>query len=307
MITFTFEHPQYLFLLVLLPLMVFIHFYSLGNKKKTALKFANFDAIARIRGVDFFSKNLVILFLNSFAILFLVLAASGLNLHTMAQSSSFSYVLAIDNSDSMSANDFSPNRLESAKKAALNFIDVLPRGVKAGVVSFSGNAYIEKDLVEDKLQLRNAINGITLEGFGGTDLYETVITSTNLLKGQEHRAIILLSDGQINVGELEDIIQYARDNDVIVHSIGIGTEEGGETDYAYSKLDEESLKSISYNTNGNYTRVRDDRILSDVYSNFLSLTEKRISIDLTLYLVLIVIFLIVIWFFLSNTKYFNLI
>lgn len=307
MITFTFEHPQYLFLLVLLPLMVFIHFYSLGNKKKTALKFANFDAIARIRGVDFFSKNLVILFLNSFAILFLVLAASGLTLHTMAQSSSFSYVLAIDNSDSMSANDFSPNRLESAKKAALNFIDVLPRGVKAGVVSFSGNAYIEKDLVEDKLQLRNAINGITLEGFGGTDLYETVITSTNLLKGQEHRAIILLSDGQINVGELEDIIQYARDNDVIVHSIGIGTEEGGETDYAYSKLDEESLKSISYNTNGNYTRVRDDRILSDVYSNFLSLTEKRISIDLTLYLVLIVIFLIVIWFFLSNTKYFNLI
>ena len=103
---FSFTHPQYLLFLFLIPIFFMIHFFSLSNRKKVALKFANFDAISRIMGVDFFSKNVIILFLNSIIILFLVFALSGLTMHTTRESSSFSFVLAMDTSQSMEANDF---------------------------------------------------------------------------------------------------------------------------------------------------------------------------------------------------------
>ena len=59
MVEFTFLHPKFLFFLFAIPILFVIHFLSLTNRKKVALKFANFNAIARIQGIDFFSKNLV--------------------------------------------------------------------------------------------------------------------------------------------------------------------------------------------------------------------------------------------------------
>ena len=303
---FSFSHPQYLFLLFLIPLFFLIHFLSLNNRKKVALKFANFDAIAKIQGVDFFSKNILILFLSLFIVLSMVLAISGLTFHTFKQSSSFSFVIAIDQSQSMQADDFFPDRLTVSKQVAKDFVDAIPYGVNIGVVSFSGSSYIEQDMSQNKGEIKNAIENIELAGFGGTDLYEAVITSTNLLKNKENKAIVLLSDGQINVGTIEGVIDYANDNDVIIHTVAIGTKEGGKTDYAISKLDEDSLKSVSYMTGGNYFTAETKEALAESFTEILKLTKKKVSIEVSNYLILFSIVLFVLGFFLTNTKYFHL-
>ncbi len=303
---FSFSHPQYLFLLFIIPIFFMIHFFSLGNRKRVALKFANFDAIARIQGVDFFSKNIVILSLSLLIIFSMVLAVSGLNVQVSKESSSFSFVIAIDASESMEADDFYPNRIAVAKQTAIDFINEAPE-IRVGIVSFSGNAYIDQDMSEDKVEVKNAINNIKIGGWGGTDLYEAVITSANLLEDEEYKAIILLSDGQINVGKLDDIIDYAQKKDVIIHSIAIGTKEGGRTTYAISKLDEDSLKSVSYNTGGDYFLAENKEALSQSFLDILKLTKKKVSIRLSDYLVLFAIALFAIEFFLANTKYFNFI
>ncbi len=303
---FSFLHPQYLFFLFVIPLFLLIHFLSLGNRKKVALKFANFEAIAKVEGINFFSKNIVILFLSLFVVLSMVFAVSGLTFHTFKESSSFSFVIAIDCSQSMQADDFSPNRLAVSKQVAKDFVDTIPYGVSMGVVSFSGSAYIEQDMSQDKSEIKNSIGNIELSGFGGTDLYEAVITSTNLLRDKENRAIVLLSDGQINIGTVEDVIDYANDNDVIVHTIAIGTKEGGRTEYAISKLDEESLKSISYMTGGNYSTAETKDALIESFSEILNLTIKKVSIELSNYLLLFSIVLFIFEFFLTNTKYLHL-
>lgn len=302
----SFSHPQYLFLLFIIPLFFMIHFFSLSNKKRVALKFANFDAIAKIKGVDFFSKNIVILCLNLLIISSMVLAVSGLNIQVSKESSSFSFVVAIDASESMGADDFYPNRITVAKQTAIDFIDEAPE-IRVGIVSFSGNTYIDQDMSEDKVEIKNAIDNIKIDGWGGTDLYEAVITSANLLKNEEYKSIILLSDGQINIGKLEDIIDYAQKKDVIIHAIAIGTKEGGRTTYAISKLDEDSLKSISYNTGGGYFLAEDKEALSQSFLDILKLTKKKVSIKFSDYLVLFAIILFIIEFFLANTKYFNLV
>lgn len=303
---FSFSHPQYLFLLFAIPIFFLIHFLSLSNKKRTALKFANFDAIARIEGVNFFSKNIIILSLSLLIVLLMVLAISGLTLNTTKQSSSFSFVIAIDCSQSMQADDFPPDRLTVSKQVAGDFVDAIPYEVNIGIVSFSGSSYIEQDISQDKNEIKNAIENIELSGFGGTDLYEAVITSTNLLRDKENKAIVLLSDGQINVGTIEEAVDYANDNNVIVHTIAMGTKEGGRTDYAISKLDEDSLKSISYMTEGNYFTAETREALAESFAEILKLTKKKVSIELFNYLIIFSIVLFIFKFFLTNTRYYPL-
>jgi Ca-activated chloride channel family protein len=303
---FTFSHPQYLLLLFALPLLFFIHFLSLGNKKKRALKFANFDAIARIQGVDFFSKNVVILFLNLVIATLIIFAVSGLTFSTTAKSSSFSFVIAIDSSESMEANDFLPDRITVAKETAVDFVDSAPLGFRAGIISFSGSSRIEKDVTDRKDELRTAINGINIGGFGGTDVYEAILTASNLLKNEESKAIILLSDGQINAGNVDEAIDYANYNQVVVHTIGMGTKEGGMTEYAISKLDEDSLKSLSYNTGGNYFSAENKENLSNAFLEMYALTDRKVAISLADYLLIFSVILLVFEFFLTNTRYLNL-
>lgn len=306
MAIFSFTHPQYLFFLFVIPLLFLIHFFSLGNRKKVALKFANFDAISRIKGVDFFSKNVISLFLNSLIVLLMVLAISGLTVQVFKEASSFSFVIAMDSSQSMEADDFYPNRAEVAKEIARDFVDQAPRGVDIGVVSFSGNSYLEQDLTQDKIEIKNSINKVKIDGWGGTDLFEALISATNMLRDKEFKAVIILSDGQINIGKLDDIIEYAQRNDVILHSIAVGTKEGGNTPYAISKLDEESLQSLSYNTGGEYSIAESKEQLSKSFLDILNLTEKKVSLKLFNYLIILAILLFALEFFLVNTRYLNI-
>ncbi len=303
---FTFSHPRYLFLLLIIPLIFIIHFYSLGNRKRVALKFANFDAIARIKGIDFFSKNITILFLSLFIILLITFAISGFTVHMFKEASSFSFVIAIDSSQSMGADDMFPSRLEVSKQTAIDFIDTAPIGGKIGIVSFAGGSYIDQDLSIDKERIKASIDGIILSTFGGTDLYEAIITSSNLLQNEKNKAIILLSDGQINVGTVEDAVDYANKNNIIVHTIAIGTKEGGITGYGISKLDEDSLKALSYNTGGEHFNANDKKTLSQSFLDVLKLTRKSVSIDLTNYLLIFALAIFIFKFFLINTRYLNI-
>jgi len=303
---FSFVRPQYLFLLFLIPLFFIIHFFSLGNKKTIALRFANFEAISRIQGIDFFSKNIVNLFLNITIIFLLILAVGGMRVNVIKESSDFSFVLAIDSSYSMVADDVSPNRITASKLTAIDFVDSAPLGVKIGVVSFSGSSVIKSVLTQDKTALKSAIKNINAEEIGGTDIFEAVVTSSDLLREDNAKAIILLSDGQINVGDIEEILYYANKNKVLVHTIGIGTKEGGSIGYAMSKMDEDTLKSLAYSTGGIYFSAQDSGDLAEAFSEILKLTTKDVSIDLENYLILIVIVLITLEFFLSNTKYLNI-
>lgn len=303
----SFINPQYLLFLLLVPLFIFIHFFTLKSAKSTALKFANFPAISKIKGVDFFSKNFVVTTLSIIVLVLLVLSLSGMTFNTVINASSYSFVIALDSSTSMEADDFSPDRMSAAKEAALDFVDSTPIGTRIGVISFSGNALIEKEVVDDKSAVKNAIKDVVISDISGTDLYEAVITGTNLLKLEDAPAIILLSDGQINVGAVTWAINYANDNDVVVHTIGVGTEEGGITSFGLSKLDEDSLRSLAHNTDGEFFRAVDGEQLVSSFNNVIDKTPKKIGIDLSIYLLIVAILLFGLEYFLINSRYRNLV
>jgi Ca-activated chloride channel homolog len=298
-----FEKPLYLLLLNLIPLVILIYFITLKRKRVQALKFANFDAIAKIKGVDLLSKNIFTLVLTIIIIILVVLSLAGLNVQRTLYSSSFSFVLAIDSSKSMEATDFSPTRLEAAKDTAISFVDSTPSGTKIGVISFSGNSLIEQRLTDDKFLIEQTITKIQQSSVGGTDISEAVVTSTNLLEGEQAKSVIILSDGQLNVGSIDEIIKYAGENDVIVHTIAIGTQTGGSTTYGISKLDEDALKAIAYNTNGEFFKAENKEALKEAFSKIMDLKLKNVTFNLSNYALLAALMLFVVEYILVNTRY----
>lgn len=264
------------------------------------LKFANFEAIARVKGIDLYSKNIMLLIFNIFFAVLLVFSLAGLTLHKEMKTSDFSFVIAIDNSESMSATDLAPNRLAAAKETAEGFVDNLPYESQLGIISFSGNSRIEQALTRNKQEAKFAIGNIEISDVKGTDIYEAISNSMQVFEEEKNKAVVILSDGQINVGNIKEVIDYAKYNEILIHTMGIGTVVGGEVSYGFSKLDEESLKSLAYNTGGKYFNVKNTQELEKSFSDIIKETQKLGKIDLSFYLIIAVIILFIIKEFLLS-------
>jgi Ca-activated chloride channel family protein len=300
-----FYKPQYLLLLLIIPLSIFVHLASLRTTKRKAIKFANFEAIRKITGVELFSKNLTVLYLNMAIMLLLVLSISGMSMTREAEASKLSFVIAIDNSRSMAANDISPTRFEAARKAADDFLGMIPEKTRVGVISFSTNAIIEAEVTDDRNIIKNALRNLRLgSGAGGTDAINALITSSNLLAAEEARAIIFISDGGVNINSIQDVIDYTSKNKIIVHCLGVGTLEGGEDETgAIYKISEDLLKIIAENTGGRYYNIKN---VDDFYYSLASLievTKKKTILDLSPYLLAIALILVFIDFYLINNRF----
>lgn len=305
----TFANPLYLWFLVAIPLMILAHFVSLRFTRKKALKFANFPAIEYVTGERIFSKNYVLLAMRLVTLLLLILAVSGATLWYEGRTGDTNFVLALDASGSMLAKDFEPSRLEAAKKSALTFVDAAPELTEIGVVSFAGVGFIKQELTPEKARVEDVIKNISVELAGGTAIGSAIISSVNLLVGSEKpRAIILLTDGQNNVGpSIDEAIAYANDNHVAIYAIGMGTEAGGgfpEMNLSFvSKLDPSTLARIANETGGVYYEARNESELSVIYEGIALSGTQKLPVNLALICLVAALGLLFAEWGLVNTKY----
>jgi len=234
-----------------------------------------------------------------------IFSISGFTIIYTGIASNYDYVIAMDNSNSMIVDDFTPSRLQAAKTAAINFLDQISPDNKVGIVAFSSTAYSQSELTDDKFKVGQVIRNIELSSTGGTDIGEALVTGANLLMGSENaKAIILITDGQSNVGlPVADAIEYINLRQVTVYTIGIGTEEGADFYGAQLVLDETTLKNIALSTSGEYYRAEDEVQLQDAYSRIANSMERKITQRLDLWFTIIALFLLIFEWTLINTKY----
>jgi Ca-activated chloride channel family protein len=305
----TFANPLYLWFMVAIPLMVLAHFISLKFVRKRALKFANFPAIEYVTGERILSKNYTMLAMRLVTLFFLILGVSGAVLWYESQAGDVSFVLAIDSSGSMMANDFQPTRLDAAKSSALVFVDTVSENTDIGVLSFAGVGFIKQALLTDAARTRSSINNVTIEIVGGTGIGTAIISSVNLLSGSSKpKTIILLTDGQNNVGpSVDEAILYANDNQVTIYTIGIGTEGGGSLEEMglsfVSKLDRDTLVKIAGDTKGRYYEARNETALADAYREIATSNTAKMPFNLSLVFLVVTVILLFAEWGLLNTKY----
>ena len=308
-----FTHPLYLWMLLLLPILVLIHLLVFKNKKPIALKFSNFEALEKVTKKSFLSyhkgfltkRQLILLLSRTLTYSFFILAISGLIVEYYGKTSDFDFVLAIDSSSSMIADDYDPNRLEAAKEAALLFANSVARQTNIGVVSFAGDASVSLRPTKSLIQLKNTIRNIDIAKTGGTNIGDALITSANIFEGANPKRIILLTDGQANIGaEPTEALGYLTPKNITVYTIGVATKEGGKAEAGFiSKLDEETLKTIAEQTNGKHYRAENKDILNEIFKEIASSTTKKISLKLSWISLLIGLIILSLGWFLVSTKY----
>lgn len=304
----TFLNIQFMWALFAIPIMVALHFLLLKYTRRRAVLFANFEAMKRVTGNVVLSKNITLLITRTLIILFLTMSAAGMIVWTKGPGSEFNYILALDASSSMLADDFSPNRMAVAKENAQNFVNSLNAEVKIGVVSFSGVSRVETALTNDKKLVNSMIDKIDISSAGGTDLSGAIMTSVNLLliEPDKAKAVILLTDGQQTVGSpVEEGINYAVGKNVVVHTIGIATEKGGQFELTQllSTLDTAALKNIADNTGGKYFISGDKTSMDAAFKEIVNLSEQNIPHQLRLPFLIAGLLLLLIEWILISTRF----
>ncbi|MEM7130804.1 MAG: VWA domain-containing protein [Chloroflexota bacterium] len=188
-------------------------------------------------------------------------------------------MVALDVSQSMLAEDITPNRLARAKQEISELMDQL-QGDEIGLVLFSGAAFVQFPLTSDydtaRAFLQNAHPGmISRPGTVIGEAIRTALAGFDRGVGSQ-KVIVIMTDGEDHETDPMDAAQEAASEDVIVYTIGFGSVEGepipeydiGGNRVGYkedrsgnvvlSKLDEVGLQQIAVAGNGRYYRAESD-------------------------------------------------
>lgn len=255
--------PEFLWLLLALPLLVLLYLWLLRRKKKMALRYASLSIIKDAMGPGQTIRRHIPPALFLLALAAMLLATARPVAVVTLPSNQQTIILAMDVSGSMRATDVQPNRLVAAQNAAKAFIGELPRTVKVGIVAFAGSAQVaqlptvnREDLITaiDRFQLQRATAtgnaivislatlfpdaGIELSSLqGGRDRQRGFAIDGDKKEKKEFTpvapgsytsaAIIMLTDGQRTTGvDPLEAAKLAADRGVRVYTVGIGTVDG---------------------------------------------------------------------------------
>jgi VWFA-related protein len=164
-----------------------------------------------------------------------------------------SVAIVLDNSLTMEGK-----KLEQAQEAALKFLDVLEEDDEGMVVMFSDEVIVAQTLTPDRKMLESAIR--TANATGGTALYDAVWkTSRRLERLEGRRVLVLLSDGRDEASSglepgslhtLNEALDRALRDEVIVFSIGIGKNLGSQPDFYGRRTLKSILEEMAQKTGG---------------------------------------------------------
>jgi len=226
------EHPIYLYgLLLLIPLTVF-YLWFLWWRRKNMAKFAEVGLLSVIAPNRSLLRHVVKFVLLLFAIPLLIVSLCNPRVGSKIEKvkrEGVDIVIAMDVSKSMMAEDVKPNRLAREKMFVSKFIDAL-KDDRLALIVFAGKAYQQMPMTVDYAAGKMYLDYINTESVPtqGTSIAEAVNMARNSFNKKEnkHKVLILITDGEDHEGADVEAIKEAVKEGVVVHTVGIGTEEG---------------------------------------------------------------------------------
>jgi Ca-activated chloride channel family protein len=291
-----FANPDYLWLLLALPLLVGWYVFS-RKKTQAVLKISSLNGFrAKSSFLAQLQPTLFVLRILSLALIVMALARpQTMDVSTRTKTNKgIDIVMAIDISSSMLAQDLKPNRLSALKRVAASFVDDRMSD-RIGLVIYAGESYTKTPITSDRAIVKNALGEIQFEGLieDGTAIGMGLATSVNRLKDSraKSKVIILLTDGVNNSGFIDPKIasELAVEYEIKTYTIGLGSNgtarapigllPNGKFQYGMTKveIDEELLKTIAEKTGGLYFRATDNKKLEEIYEEINKLEKTEIE------------------------------
>ena len=262
------------FLLALPLLLLFLWWSKQGrNAKKKSLGFSSLFLLEWSKSLTpiRLSRRSDLIHFAFWALLLLTLARPQQSLGEKPQAKKgIDILLCLDTSESMQARDLKPNRLEAAKAVSQAFVKSRPND-RVGLVVYGGIALTQCPLTSDhetiQLLLDRLVLGMTKKG--GTAIGNAIVACVNRLKELpgESKVVILLTDGQSNVGEIDPLraATLAKEYGIRIYSIGVGAQSLRGRLLGGGGVDMETLQQVSKTTGASAFRATNNVGLEEIY------------------------------------------
>lgn len=291
-----FANSQYLFLLLLCPL--FIVGYALLRKARTKriLKFGDGSLVRSLMPEWSGTKGWVRTVLFTVAFAFFVTGLSrpqiGAKL-SERETKGAEIIICLDVSNSMLAQDYSPDRLTRAKLSISRLVDKL-QGDRIGLIIFAGSSFVQLPITTDYVSAKMFLTSINTESVPvqGTAIGDAVLTAAKSfsVQSEKSRAIIVITDGENHEDDPVDAASQAAQMGIKVYTIGVGSLQGepipkdgelmkdSEGNIVVTRLDESTLKSMADAGGGAYVHAGTEEFgLNPIIDDIRAMEEERFS------------------------------
>lgn len=270
---FRFENPQYLYFLLLIPVLIGLFWLNRRVGRKRLLRLGKPQYVKRLMA-DVSPKRIwakFCLLLGALAFLVLALARPqmGMRLKT-EQMDGIEVVVAMDVSNSMMATDVSPTRLEKAKQVVLSLCNRL-KNDKIALVVFAGDAFLQMPMSADNVSVSMFLDDINtgMIPTQGTSIAEALNVSLGSFSTQKDvkRAVVVITDGEDHEGGVDEALAALKKKGAQVYVMGIGSTKGSPIrigrDYlrdengeiVITRLNEQMCRNIAKSAGGAYIHI----------------------------------------------------
>lgn len=290
-----FANPWFFWLLLIIPLMI-VWYIKKRKQREASFKVSSLEGLKKIP-VSWKARLRPLLFvLRLLAIALLIVALArpqATNVTENIDSEGIDIVICLDVSGSMLAEDFQPNRVDAAKKLAINFVEHRPSD-RIGLVIFAGESFTQCPITTDHSVLISQIDKVNLGMLqDGTAIGMGLATSVDRLRDSKGKSkiIILLTDGVNNTGLIDPVtaMKIAKLYHIKVYTIGIGTYgvapypmpvPGGGVQMQDMKvqIDTALLQRIAAATGGEYFRATGNTSLENIYKQINQMEKSKVEI-----------------------------
>lgn len=298
-----FEDPQYLYLLVVIPIMALIRFVLQRNQRKRLRKFGDPKLLSQLMpDVSKWRPEAKFWILSAaLALLIVMLARPQMGTKISHEKrSGIETIIAMDISNSMMAEDVAPSRLRRCKMMVENLVEHFTDD-KIGLIVFAGDAFVQLPITSDYVSAKMFLSSIdpSMMAAQGTDIAQAIDMAVHSFTQETEigRAIIIITDGEDHEGGAIEAAREAKKMGMRVFVLGVGSPNGapipmvgrqgnymtdrmGNT--VMTRLNEDMCKQIAKAGGGAYIHVDNNSNAQQQLDNELDKLSKK-EIDSVVY------------------------
>ena len=268
-----FAQYKYLLLLLLVPVILIAHAIKMRMRRKRIERFGDAALVDELMPSWSGAKGWLRTVLYSLAFFLFVIGLARPQIGAKLsehEAKGAEIMICLDVSNSMLAEDYSPNRLERAKLAISRIVDRLQED-RIGLIVFAGSSFVQLPITTDYVSAKMFLNSIDTGSVPvqGTAIGDAVLTAARSFSEQSEksRAIIVITDGENHEDDPVDAARQVAEMGVKVYTIGVGTLRGQpipkdgqlmkdrEGDIVVSRLDEGTLQQMAEAGGGAYVHA----------------------------------------------------
>jgi Ca-activated chloride channel family protein len=297
---FRFANPDFLYLLLLLPVLIALWIIRAVWRRKALQKLGNSILISQLMPEYSATRPVVKFIFQLLALVSIIIILArpqfGSRLEEVKKQG-VEVIIALDVSNSMLAEDIQPDRLTRAKQALSRLIDNLEND-KIGLIVFAGDSYTQIPITTDYISAKMFLSTISPDMVPkqGTAIGSAIdLGMRSFTPGEgKSKAMIIITDGENHEDDPVAKAEEAAKAGIVIHTIGIGSSEGvpipfstgGKKDYlkdnegntVITRLDEDILKKIAVNGGGNYVRASSTNLgLDEIFSEIKQMKKQELE------------------------------